>query len=149
MAAGSVTVYSPAALSLGTAGFNLSSDTIICALLGNGYTPNATTHTLWSDVSAQEVTGTGYTAGGIALTSQSWTTSAGTATFTAANVTWANSTITARYAVLVRRAGASLVAGDRLLAYVDLTGGGTISSTSAAFTIQWNASGIFTLTHTP
>lgn len=149
MAAGSVTVYSPAALALGTAGFNLSTDTIMCALLGSGYTPNATSHSLYSDVSAQEVTGTGYTQGGLALTSQSWTTSAGTATFTAANVTWANSTITARYAVLVRRAGGSLVAGDKLLAYVDLTGGGTISSTSAAFTIQWNASGIFTMTHTP
>jgi hypothetical protein len=149
MAAGSVTVYSPAALALGTAGFNLSSDTIVCLLLGSGYTPDATAHSTFANVSAQEVTGTGYTAGGLALTSQSWTTSGGVATFTAANVTWANSTITARYAVLVRRAGASLVSGDRLLAYVDLTGGGTISSTSAAFTIQWNASGIFTMTHTP
>lgn len=67
---------------------NLSSDTIKIALLGSGYTPNLTSDTHWSDISSHEITGTGYTAGGVTLGSQS-------ATFTAANSwghSWASAT---------------------------------------------------------
>jgi hypothetical protein len=64
---------------------NWPSDSIKIGLLGAGYTPNLATHVHWSDVSAQEVTGTGYTAGGVALASKthvvtaanSWATSNG------------------------------------------------------------------------
>lgn len=41
----------------------LKTDTYKCALV-TGYTPSQTAHTRWSDVSANEITGTGYTAGG-------------------------------------------------------------------------------------
>lgn len=46
------------------------SDTIKIALLGAGYTPNLDTHEFFSDVSAQEVSGAGYTAGGATLASK-------------------------------------------------------------------------------
>lgn len=130
-------------------GIDLDTDTIVCVLLGSGYTPSRTGHSLWSDVSANEITGTGYTAGGVALTTKSVTHSGGTGTFDADDVSWASATITAKYAVLVRRAGASLVSGDLLIAYLDLdtsSGSATVSSTGAAFTVQWNAAGIMTLT---
>lgn len=130
-------------------GIDLDSDTIVCVLLGTGYTPGRTTHSTWADVSAQEISGTGYTAGGVALTTKSNTHSGGTGTWDADDVSWSTATITAKYAVLVRRAGGSLVSGDLLIAYVDLnTAGGssTVSSTGATFTVAMNASGIMTIT---
>jgi hypothetical protein len=149
MAAGNVTVYAHAKLEIADASINLGSDAIFCALLGSGYTPAVNTDTTWANVSANEVTGTGYTSGGNKLTSQSATLSGGTVTFTAGNVSWANSTISARYAVLVRSANGSTVQStDLLIAYVDLNSpsGPNISTTNGTFQISWNASGIFTLT---
>lgn len=55
---------------------NWASDTIKMALLGSGYTPNLTTHVHWSDVSAQEVTGTGYSSGGVTLGTKTHTVTA-------------------------------------------------------------------------
>lgn len=131
-------------------GIDLDSDTIVCVLLANTYTPSRTGHALWSDVSTHELaTGSGYTAGGVALANKSMTHSGGTGTFDADDVSWPNATITAKYAVLVRRAGGSLASGDLLVAYVDLetaSGTATVSSLNAAFTVQWNANGILTVT---
>lgn len=48
---------------------DLSSDTLKMTLMGSGYTPDLNADANWSDISADEITGTGYTAGGITLTS--------------------------------------------------------------------------------
>jgi hypothetical protein len=67
---------------------DFNSDTIYAALVAAAYTPNYDTHAYWSDVVANEVTGTGYTANGQLLSSC-------TITYTAANswaTTWAAST---------------------------------------------------------
>lgn len=45
---------------------NWPTDTIKMALV-TSYTPNLTTHVHWSDVSGTEITGTGYSAGGVTL----------------------------------------------------------------------------------
>ena len=130
-------------------GIDLDSDTIVCVLLGTGYTPGRTTHSTWADISAQEITGTGYTTGGVALANKANTHSGGTGTWDADDVSWSTATITAKYAVLVRRAGGSLVSGDLLIAYCDLntaSGSATVSSTGATFTVAMNASGILTIT---
>ena len=120
-------------------------DTVKVALLTGSYTPDQDNHQTWSQVSASEATGTGYTAGGATLGGK-------TATYDAANnvtildaedVTWANSTITARYAVIYDDAGAT--AADKvLLGYVDF--GTNQASTNGNFTITWDASGIFRFT---
>src|SRR5262245_47700718 len=63
------------------------SDTIKCALTNASHTPNLDTHELFSDLT-NEVSGTGYTAGGATLGSK-------TITYTAANswgTQWAAST---------------------------------------------------------
>jgi hypothetical protein len=49
------------------------SDTIKVALLSSSYTPNQDTHDYFDDVSTYEVTGTGYTTGGITLASKTST----------------------------------------------------------------------------
>lgn len=147
MPAGAVKVYAEAAEALIEGLIDLDTDTFVVTLHTSSYSPAQNTHATWADVSASEVSGTGYTAGGVALSSVTSSSSGAVVTFDAADVSWPSSTITAKYAVITKRAGGSLVSGDRLLAYVDLdSGGGSVSSTAATFTIQWNASGIFTVT---
>lgn len=121
------------------------SDTIKVALVGSGYTPNQDTHDYWDDVSANEVTGTGYTAGGITLANKTVGYNAGTnvTKFDADDVSWTASTITARYAVIYNDTPAS--ASDKsLIAYVDF--GSNQSSTNGTFALVWDAAGIFTTT---
>lgn len=121
------------------------SDSIKVALVGSSYTPNQDTHDYWDDVSANEVSGTGYTAGGSALASKTVTYDSATnvTVLDAADVTWASSTITARYAVIYDDSGAT--AGQKaLLGYVDF--GSDQSSTNGNFTITWDSTGIFRFT---
>lgn len=120
------------------------SDTIKVMLAGSAYTPNQDTHAYKSDVTS-EVTGTGYTAGGQALASKTATYDAATnvTILDAADVTWANSTITARYAVIYDDAGAT-DAAKVLLGYVDF--GSDQSSTNGNFALTWDATGIFRIT---
>jgi hypothetical protein len=118
------------------------SDTIKCALVTSSYTPNQSTHEFWSDVSANDVSGTGYTAGGQALASKTVSASALVTTMDAADPSWASSTITARYAVFYKDTGTGST--SPLIAYADF--GGNISSTNGTFTVVLNASGLATIT---
>lgn len=121
------------------------SDTIKVALVTSAYTPNQDTHTYWSDVVANEVTGTNYTAGGVTLTNKTinYTSATNKINLDADDVLWANSTITARYAVIYD-ATPSTNATKPLLGYVDF--GSNQSSSAGDFKITWNASGIFEMT---
>jgi len=70
-------------------------------------------------------------------------------TFDAADLVWSNVTLSAaKYLVVTKRAGGSLVSGDLLLGYVELESGGTVSPSAAALTVTWNASGLFTVART-
>lgn len=151
MAASAFTLYSNAALELTRGQMNLSSDTFVMALINSSYTPAPNTDAQWSAVSADELsTGLGYTAGGVVLASETDTLTAGAVTFTAASPSWsAFSAGPFRYGVICRRAGASLVPGDLLLCYTDLTGGGTVTGSGGSFTITVSGSGIFAITHSP
>lgn len=124
---------------------DLDSDTIKVALLTNAFTPNQDTQDYFDDVVAQEVAGTGYTAGGVTLTNKTVTYDAATNTFIfdADDVVIANSTITARYAV-VYDASPSTNATRPLIGYVDFSS--DQSSTAGNFTITWDSSGILRAT---
>jgi len=145
MAAGTVTLYGAAKENIAKALIDLDTDSFVVALLGSGYTPSVNSDDTWSDISANEISGTGYTAGGAALAGVTVTRSGGTVTFDANDVSWTSSTITAKYAVIAKKAGASLAGTDLLLAYVELETGSTVSTTNGTLAITWNASGIFTL----
>jgi hypothetical protein len=121
------------------------SDTINVMLLSSAYTPNQDTHAYLSDVVASEVTGTGYTAGGKALTSKTVTYNAAgkVVILTAADVTWAASTITARYAVIYD-ATPGTNATRPLIGFVNFLT--DQSSTSGNFVLTWDATGIIRLT---
>jgi hypothetical protein len=119
------------------------SDDIKVMLTTSAYSPNQDSHKYLSDVT-NEATGTGYTTGGQALTSKTVTYDATTNTVVldAADVTWASSTITARYAVVYDNSGAT--AGSKaLIGYVDLVS--DQASNNGNFTVVWDATGILRL----
>jgi len=119
-------------------------DTIKVALLSNAYTPDQDAHDYFNDVSANEVTGTGYTSGGATLASKTITYDSGSNVITldAADTTWSSSTITARYAVVYGSTGTSST--SPLIGYVDF--GSDQSSSNGNFTITWDATGIVRIT---
>jgi hypothetical protein len=117
-------------------------DTIKVMLCTSTYTPDQDAHIYKSSVT-NEVTGTGYTAGGITLASKTITYTGATniITLDAADVTWATSTITARYAVIYDDTGTA--GTSALIAYVDF--GADVVSSGGNFTITWDATGICTV----
>lgn len=120
-------------------------DTIKVALVESTYTPDQDVDASYADISANEASGTGYTAGGATLAnkSASYDGASNTVTLDGDDVTWANSTVTARYAVVYDDSGA--VAADKtLIGYVDF--GSNQSSSNGNFTIAWDATGIVRLT---
>ena len=122
---------------------NLATDAVKIMLVGSAYTPNIDTHAKRSDVT-NEVSGTGYTAGGIALVNKTVTmnTTSDKGVFDADDITLSNATITARGAVLYKaRGGAS--SADELIAYLDF--GADITSTAGNFNIAFDANGIITI----
>ena len=64
---------------------NTASDTFKCAMITNSSTPDFDTHDHWSDLSSNEVSGTGYSAGGVALGSVAMTSASGALKFDAAD----------------------------------------------------------------
>lgn len=115
---------------------NFGSDTFYVMLVTSSYTPNKGTDNSKSDV-ADEVTGTGYTAGGVvSAATVTLDTTDHHADVAFADVSWAASTITARAAVIYKNSG---TAGTSwLVAYVD--NGSDASSVSATFAFAFTSS---------
>lgn len=122
---------------------DLDTDDIKVMLVTSAYVPNIDTNTKRSDVT-NEVTGTGYTAGGQSLAGKTVTqdNTDDEGVFDANDVTWSASTITARGAVLYKSRGGAASA-DELVCYFDFVT--DFSSTAGNFTITWNAEGILNL----
>lgn len=127
-----------------TLGDSLEAEDNNIMLVTDTFTPDFDAHDFRADVT-NEVSGTGYTAGGKAYTGTEITLSGGVLTFDAADVSWTSSTITARGSILYRTTG--VAANDEL--FMAHTFGSDVSSTSGTFTVAWNASGLFTLDYTP
>lgn len=109
-------------------------------LVTSTYTPNKDTHDKRDDVT-NEVTGTGYTAGGVAtVCTVTKDTATDRVTIQFAAVSWVSSTITARGLVIYKsRAGAS--SADELVAYNDFgsdvsSSGGTFAVAASTITLQ-------------
>jgi len=106
---------------------DLDTDTIKIALFTSSATLDATT-TAYS--TTNEVSGTGYTAGGNTLGSATISTSGTTAFIDFADSTWSSATITANGALIYNSSKA-----DRAIAV--LAFGGDKTSTNGDFTIQF------------
>lgn len=115
-------------------------DTIKVALVTSAYVPDFDNDEFFSDVIADEVVGTGYTAGGIALTTKTVTEDIlnSRGVFDADDINWPGSTLTARGCVIYKDTG---VAGtSKLIGYIDFLTNRT--SSGGTFTIQWQSVGI-------
>jgi hypothetical protein len=136
--------YGGALLSTFAKEANWPGDTIKCLLTTSSYTPNQDSHRYKSDVT-NEVSGTGYTAGGATLSSptQSYTGATNTWALDAGDAQWTGASFTARYAV-VYDATPATDATRPLLCYVDFGGDQTVNG--ANFTVQWDSGGIVKIT---
>jgi hypothetical protein len=133
-------IYNSFRTDLASGNIDLNSDTLKLMLVTSAYTPDASADSKRSHVT-NEVSGTGYSSGGAALSGATVTQSGATAYLDAADVSWPASTITARGAVLYKSTGSAT--DDNLIAYIDF--GSDRSSSSGTFGVNWNASGIIVL----
>lgn len=129
---------------------DLDTDPIYILLVNSTYTAlsDATkkTHDFIDDVQPNQITGTGYTAGGVLLTGAVIASDGADGyklNFT--TPTWATATITATGAVLYKRVGADLTTptDDPIIGYWDF--GASISSTAGTFTATVPAGGVLVL----
>lgn len=110
---------------------DFDTDTFKRSLHTSAYTPNKDTHDFFDDVT-NEVTGTGYTAGGATTTvSLSLDLTNDRLDITFATTTWPSSTITARQSV-VRKARGGAASADELIYCNDF--GSDIVSSAGTFT---------------
>ena len=138
--------YGRAGLSLMNKEMDLDTDAIKVMLCTATYTPDQDAHRYKSDVT-NEVSGTGYTAGGATLASPavSYTGATNVAAFDAADTVWGPPAVfTARYAV-VYDGTPGTDATRPLLGWVDFGADVVVSTT---LTITWAAGGIATITAT-
>lgn len=115
---------------------DLEGDTIKAMLLDGSHSFTATDNVI-GDVDTNQVSGTGYTAGGETLTTKS-VTQAATTKFDADDTVWTTVTVTTSHLVLY-----DVTATSNLIASLDF--GGSQVLVGVTFTIVWNASGIITL----
>jgi|TARA_Y100000296_G_scaffold14409_1_gene16865 plasmid replication initiation protein len=106
---------------------NLEANTLKVALYDNTATLSSATTAY---ATANEVSGSGYTAGGAAMTGMAVTLDGNTAIFDADNVSWANATITAQAAVIYNNS-----LSNAAIAVLDF--GGNKTSTNGTFEIQF------------
>ncbi|KTE23143.1 MULTISPECIES: hypothetical protein [unclassified Sphingopyxis] len=126
-------IYNSALRDEATGAIDYDTDTFYAMLVTSSYTPNKDTHDRRDDVT-NEVTGTGYTAGGAAssVSVAAVDTTNDRVVITFGSVSWPSSTITARGCVYYKRRGGASSA-DELVAYNDF--GSDITSTGATFTV--------------
>lgn len=126
---------------------DLDLETHMVAMFTNSITPNFSSDTAYgtSPYDANEVSGTGYTAGGTALTGTALSESpTGTLMWDGDDTSWASSTITDARCSLIY---ADALAGDNAILLVDF--GADYSTVSGTFQIIWPTAGIFTIDLTP
>lgn len=127
----------------GTYNLGAGGDTIQVALLDNSHSFTAE-NDVWTDVSTNEIAGTGYTADGETLANQavSIDDTDDEGVFDGDDVQWTSASFTAYHAVIwVDNTGTS---SDDLICSIDFGGAQTV--TAGTFTIQWNSEGILNTT---
>lgn len=122
---------------------DLDDDQFKIALMDSNHS-FVSTHTDWSQVSANEISGgNGYTSGGKVLANNTWAESGGTVTFDADNASW-----TASGGVLGPASHAVIyddtATDDKLICSIDFDGEESAGE-GTEFRLTFNSNGIFTL----
>jgi hypothetical protein len=125
-------IYNSAIDDLANGNIDFGADTFNLLLVTSSYTANKDTHVKRDDVT-NEVSGTGYTAGGAATAcTVTKDTATDKVTLSFASVSFSEATITAAGAVIYKARGGTADA-DELVAFIDF--GGDVSSTAATFSV--------------
>lgn len=148
-------VFAYAVLEVGTNAHKLSTDAVKCALFKTTVAPTnkyaaatktktryAGTTSTWS--TANESSGTGYTAGGKALASVTWGQVTNVLHYKAATITWTTVTVTAYGDLVYDTTSTITIKKTYGLCYNYF--GGQFTSTAGTFTVTWSATGIFKVT---
>lgn len=126
-------IYNSAIRDEAIGSIDYDTDTFKVMLVTSSYVENKDTHTKRSDVT-NEVVGTGYTAGGnaVTVTVSAVDTANDRVDITLGGATWPTSTVTARKAVYYKSRGGA-AAADEIIAVVDF--GADVSTTAGTFTL--------------
>lgn len=137
----SIHIYGQYMKSLMNKEINWATDKFALMLCGSGYSPDQDTHQYKSSVT-NEVTGTGYTAGGIELTNvtMSYDSTNNWYTVSADPFSWSDASFSAKTAVLYDKTP-STDATRPLVLYVSLDP--VREPENGTLSFAWNASGIF------
>jgi hypothetical protein len=128
-----------------TAGQSMEAETHKGLLVTDSYTPDFTAHDFRADVT-DEVSGTGYTAGGQTITGTEITLAAGILTWDFADPSWTSSTI-ANAMAHISYFNVGAAGTDQLLLLLDFVT--AVSTTNGTLTVAINASGAMTLDYIP
>jgi len=135
--------YAKAFLSMLDKEIDWEADAIKVSLHLVAYTPDQDAHDYFDDATNEHAATGNYVAGGATLANASIANTLNVVKLDGDDTIWANSTITARYAVVYDSTPGS-AATNPLLFYVDF--GEDESSSSGEFKIAWHASGMATIT---
>lgn len=138
-------------------GFDLTLTTHKLGLISDSATPAFDTNTTWANLSANEVSGTGWATGGVLLSAAATggtsvaptltISPAGTMMWDMNDVSVASTTLTNAMAAVFYADALTTPTADALILLVDFV---TAASTSAGtFGIQWSALGVATIDLTP
>lgn len=149
MAAGKWKLYDIAKKYIGDGTLDLNDSTNWkLALFLSTSNANTLTNDVYGDLTNEHANANGYTTGGANLTNLTFNESAGTVTFDCDDVqfTASGGSIVARFAVLYKNATVNSVVKPLLcVCLLDTTPADVTTTTGNTFTIQMNASGVFTL----
>lgn len=137
--------YNQAARIMVAGGLNWTADTIKCALVGTGYTPDQDNHDYYDDITAEFASGSGYTSGGVTLGTKvvNYAAASNTIDLSAANPTWASATLTGiKYAIFYKWTGTAST--SPLIAYVDF--GTALNAASQNVVVTIPTTGILRMT---
>lgn len=122
---------------------NLNTDALKFGLTTSTYVPNQGSDTFWSTPQANEVSGTGYTAGGIAASGVTITNSGGVFTFTTSTADFGVLTVSGIRIIVLYDAQSGVAATSPLIWYWDI--GANQAPAGVDFQVQF-PSNIFTIT---
>lgn len=154
MAAGNFTQVDAFRLGLYEGKFDFATDSFYAVFVLATKTPAPSTDATYADISADEASGTGYAAGGLAIPTVSVTQSGGTVTVSEGSITVSNWQTSFRYVYMVKRVGAAAASTDPIVGELDgntsLAAGTNLTfSAATTLTIDFPSGAVITDTHTP
>lgn len=126
---------------------DLDTDVFKVALLSSSYTPNATAHNKFADVSASEVAnGNGYASGGVSVANLGLVMTGATLKWNLASPLWANLTKSFRYAVVYKVGTANSIVNP-LVCYILLDDTpADIAVAAMDYSFVWGSGGVIAIT---